>query len=237
MTEFDVFLCHNSQDKPEVIEIALQLQQRGLKPWLDAWELPPGQSWQELLEEQIEQVKSAAVFVGSSGLGPWQEREMRAFLSEFVDRGCPVIPVLLEQAPQKPKLPIFLKALTWVDFRHAESNPLKRLIWGITGIKPADFDSSNNKGVAVKREKYQAQSFTENLGNGINLEMIAIPGGKFLMGTEDQEIERLCKEYRRDRFKNEKPQHQVTVPSFALGKYPITQTQYQQVMSKNPLVD
>ena len=68
--KFDVFLCHNSQDKPEVREIAQQLQQQGLKPWLDEWELRPGLSWQELLEEQIEYIKYAAVFVGSSGLGP-----------------------------------------------------------------------------------------------------------------------------------------------------------------------
>ncbi|MDJ0899852.1 MAG: toll/interleukin-1 receptor domain-containing protein [Xenococcus sp. MO_188.B8] len=131
MTKFDVFLCHNTQDKPEVIKIARQLKQRGLKPWLDIWELPPGKSWQALLEEQIEDVKSAAVFVGSSGLGPWQEHEMRAFLSEFNERGCPVIPVLLGDAAKKPELPIFLKSLGWVDFRNAESNPMGRLVWGL----------------------------------------------------------------------------------------------------------
>lgn len=135
---FDVFLCHNSQDKPEVREIALKLKEQGLTPWLDEWELRPGLSWQELLEEQIKQIKSAAVFVGSSGLGPWQQREIRALLNEFVNRSCPVIPVLLKDAPQKPQLPIFLKAMTWVDFRRSESNPMGRLIWGITGIKSTE---------------------------------------------------------------------------------------------------
>ena len=223
MSEFDVFLCHNSQDKPEVIKIARQLQQQGLKPWLDVWELPPGVSWQELLEEQIEQVKSAAVFVGSSGFGPWQKREMRAFLSEFVDRGCPVIPVLLENSPQKPKLPIFLKSLTWVDFRHAESKPMGRLIWGITKIKPVDFDSLNERGQEVRLEAEKAQSFVQDLGNGIKLEMISIPGGNFVMGSPDSEGRN-----------NEKPQHEVTVSPFYMGKYPVTQAQYQQVMGYNP---
>ena len=81
-----------------------------------------------------------------------------------------------------------------------------------------------------KREKGQAQSFTENLGKGINflvkgfnLEMIAIPGGKFMMGSPEGEG--------RD---NEKPQHEVTVQPFFIGKYPVTQAQYQQVMGKNP---
>jgi hypothetical protein len=48
----------------------------------------------------------------------------------------PVIPVLLPDAPDKPELPIFLKAMTWVDFRVQDPEPLSRLIWGITGQRP-----------------------------------------------------------------------------------------------------
>jgi TIR domain len=133
---FDVFLCHNSADKPAVKKIGAQLLERGIMPWLDEWELPPGQPWQPLLEQQIDNIKSAAVFVGSAGIGPWQEQELRGFLSEFVSRQCPVIPVLLPDAPKKPTLPIFLKAMTWVDFRIQDPDPLDRLIWGITGKRP-----------------------------------------------------------------------------------------------------
>jgi hypothetical protein len=132
---FDVFLCHNSQEKAEVIEIANQLKQRGIVPWLDKWELRPGLSWQELLESQITNIRSAAVFVGSSGLGPWQKRELRAFLNEFTERDCPIIPILLPNASEKPQLPIFLKGMTWVDFR--QSDAMENLIWGITGVKPS----------------------------------------------------------------------------------------------------
>jgi hypothetical protein len=134
--EFDVFLCHNSQDKPQVKEIARQLQARGLKPWLDESQLPPGLPWQRALEEQIEQIKSAAVFVGKNGRGPWQNMELEAFLREFVSRKCPVIPVVLADAPDKPELPIFLRGMTWVDFRKKEPDPIKQLIWGITSKKP-----------------------------------------------------------------------------------------------------
>lgn len=130
---FDVFLCHNNKDKPEVKKIGEQLKKRGILPWLDEWELRPGFPWQRLLEEQIEQIKSAAVFVGKDGVGPWQQLEMDAFLREFVNRGCPVIPVLLEYAPQEPRLPLFLRGNTWVDFRKQDPNPFKQLIWGITG--------------------------------------------------------------------------------------------------------
>jgi hypothetical protein len=120
--QFDVFLCYNAEDKREVKKIAEQLKQEGIKPWLDVWELQPGRSWQKLLEEQIKGIKSAAVFVGSSGLGPWQEQEVYAFLREFINRGCPVIPTLLTDAPQQPEpdLPVLLQDKTWVDFRQPD---------------------------------------------------------------------------------------------------------------------
>jgi formylglycine-generating enzyme required for sulfatase activity/tRNA A-37 threonylcarbamoyl transferase component Bud32 len=68
-------------------------------------------------------------------------------------------------------------------------------------------------------------SFTEDLGKGIKLEMIAIPGGTFLMGSPENEVER---------FSDESPQHEVTVPGFFIGKYQLTQLQYQTIMGTNP---
>jgi len=133
---FDVFMCHNGEDKPAVIEIAERLQTQNIKPWLDEWELRPGSDWQDVLEAQIEEIPTAAVFVGNKGIGPWQAQEIKAFLRSFVERGCLVIPVLLEYAPQQPELPTFLKGKTWVDFRRQMPEPFGRLVWGITGIKP-----------------------------------------------------------------------------------------------------
>ena len=102
---FDVFLCHNSADKPAVREIALELSKEGVKPWLDEEQIRPGTSWQTKLGEQIESINSAAVFVGDAGLGPWQNQESQALLNQFVKRGCPVIPVVLPSAKTAPDLP------------------------------------------------------------------------------------------------------------------------------------
>ena len=131
--DFDVFLCHNGQDKPAVKQMGQQLVEHGILPWLDEWELRPGLPWQRTLEEQIDKIKAAAVFVGKNGQGPWQQHELDAFMRAFVKRGCPVIPVLLPDAPQEPALPVFLQAMTWVDFRSADPDPMQQLIWGITG--------------------------------------------------------------------------------------------------------
>ena len=114
---FDVFLCHNSADKPRIRAIADQLRALGLKPWIDEEQFRPGLPWQRALEEAITRVKSAAVFVGKNGIGPWQEMEQDTFLREFRRRACPVIPVLLEDAPAQPDLSLFLHGMIWGDLQ------------------------------------------------------------------------------------------------------------------------
>jgi len=133
---FDVFLCHNSKDKPAVRRIARSLETRKIRPWLDEDQLRPGLAWQVDLEDQIAQIGPYIVFFGSSGMGPWQEMEIRSFLLEFVNRKCPVIPTILPEASSVPELPVFLRQMMWVDFREDSERGLDLLIWGITGKRP-----------------------------------------------------------------------------------------------------
>jgi formylglycine-generating enzyme required for sulfatase activity/tRNA A-37 threonylcarbamoyl transferase component Bud32 len=107
-----------------------------------------------------------------------------------------------------------------------EESPLKTFGFEVVTV--------NNQGKEINRRRRQAQFFPENLGSGVSLEMVSIPGGKFWMGTDDEEIERLCKKYNVDYFRRERPQHEVTVQPFFMGKTPITQAQYQAIMGNNP---
>ncbi|MGK7944436.1 MAG: SUMF1/EgtB/PvdO family nonheme iron enzyme [Microcystaceae cyanobacterium] len=91
----------------------------------------------------------------------------------------------------------------------------------------------NSTGKEIHRTLHQAKYYTEDL-KGVPLEMMQIPGGRFWMGTENEEIERLVKKFNWDGFRREKPRHEVTVPAFAMGKFPVTQAQYQAVMGENP---
>ncbi|NJK73842.1 MAG: formylglycine-generating enzyme family protein [Richelia sp. CSU_2_1] len=76
------------------------------------------------------------------------------------------------------------------------------------------------KKVVINREQRQAWGYAERLSETVELEMVAIPEGQFQMGAPEGEAES---------FDDEKPQHQVTVKPFFLGKYPITQAQWQAV--------
>lgn len=132
---FDAFICYNSQDKTRITKLKNRLKKAGIKTWFDEDQLPPGRTWQNILEEQISSIRTAVVFVGQNGIGPWQRLEVKAFLQEFVGRGCPVIPVILPNCKQVPELPIFLRQMTWVDFRKKKPNPFEHLLWGVTGKK------------------------------------------------------------------------------------------------------
>jgi len=79
------------------------------------------------------------------------------------------------------------------------------------------------KKIITHTKRHQAQYLTEDLGNGVLLEMVSIPGGTFMMGSPKNEG-----------YDYEKPQHKVTVKPFLMGKYPITQAQWNAVMGKNP---
>jgi formylglycine-generating enzyme required for sulfatase activity len=77
--------------------------------------------------------------------------------------------------------------------------------------------SVDRHGEIILRQPGTATCLTESLGAGTTLDLVAIPGGTFMMGDDRH-------------HPDEQPIHQVTVAPFYLGKYPITQAQYRSVM-------
>lgn len=93
----------------------------------------------------------------------------------------------------------------------------------IQGLSNFHFEvvTVNAQGQIVRKHKGQAEYFTEDLGQGINLDMVFISGGHFLMGSPDATKQN----------ENEQPHHQVVIQPFFLGKHPVTQAQWKVVAS------
>jgi len=153
---FDVFLSHNSKDKPAVRRLARALQERQIRAWLDIEQLEPGGDWQKGLEDGIRISRTAAVLVGKDGLGPWQLEEMEVVLQLAARHRKKLIPVLLSGASKKPRLPLFIKNRTWLDLRNGlVKEGIDKLIWGITGKKPGSenrAESQESGSASQKRE-------------------------------------------------------------------------------------
>ncbi len=85
-----------------------------------------------------------------------------------------------------------------------------------------DIVTVNSMGREINRRTGQAECIIEDLGNGVTLEMVKIPGGTFIMGASSGEA---------GSYNTERPQHRVTIKPFLMGKYPVTQEQWRQVAS------
>jgi len=77
---------------------------------------------------------------------------------------------------------------------------------------------------SVTRETLQARSYQEDLGNGVAIEMVGIPAGRFAMGDAS------------GAYADEMPQHEVAVAPFYLGRYEVTQAQWRAVATGLPRV-
>ena len=79
-------------------------------------------------------------------------------------------------------------------------------------------------GEPLKVKKRQATAFFEDLGNGVTLEMVKIPAGTFTMGAGIAEESANEDEY---------PPRKASVTEFWIGKYAITQAQWQQFVASH----
>ena len=146
LEKYDVYLAHNSLDKIEVKFICEELKRRGLNPWLDTEQIPPGRISQDYIQLAINNISAVAIIIGENGLGKWQALELRSFITQCVNRNIPVIPVLLPSIAQLPDYLIFLGEFTWVNFIHdiKDSDAFDNLEWGITGIHPNQKKKKSN---------------------------------------------------------------------------------------------
>jgi formylglycine-generating enzyme required for sulfatase activity len=75
-------------------------------------------------------------------------------------------------------------------------------------------------------EVHSVQAAEKTYTNSIGMELVLIPSGSFTMGA-DKNFE--------DADDDETPQHQVSISKpFYLGKYEVTQAQWEAVMRSNP---
>ena len=97
-----------------------------------------------------------------------------------------------------------------------------------------DTIASPERRIVISRQTHRGQYFIEPLNETTHLDMMLIPSGKFMMGQTDAETAELIRligedRYHQNNYTDELPRHLVTVQSFFMGKYPITQAQWRSV--------
>jgi formylglycine-generating enzyme required for sulfatase activity len=134
--------------------------------------------------------------------------------------------VTIEEVEARNLVPSFPPPLKTKQFTIAtitiETNSLQPFDFTVATIQRSPKKPRRNKEQEwiIQRQQGRAYQFIEVLGENLGLEMVAIPGGSFLMGSPSDEPARLD---------TESPQHEVTVAPFFMGRYPITQAQWKAV--------
>jgi formylglycine-generating enzyme required for sulfatase activity len=108
---------------------------------------------------------------------------------------------------------------------------------GTGSLQGISFDTVrlSSKGEAELKQTGYAKCYIESLGNGSTLEMIQLPGGTFNMGSSSSEKELISEDSIKNLgadlgyFEHEYPEHTVTVPSFRIGRFEVTQSQWRAV--------
>jgi WD40 repeat protein/DNA-directed RNA polymerase subunit RPC12/RpoP len=112
---YDVFLSHNSQDKPQVRKLAGRLKKAGLRVWFDEWVIKPGDDIYLTIERGLEAARVQVLCLSPAALGSeWVTLERSTVLfRDPTNAGRRFVPLMLADCP----LPDTLRRYKYVDFR------------------------------------------------------------------------------------------------------------------------
>ena len=87
-----VFCSHRRKDKPKVKEIARKLAEAGIDPWVDEWEIQPGDDFVSAINRGLETCRAGLIFFSQEVEGgKWVQAEISALTCQAVEDGKPLI--------------------------------------------------------------------------------------------------------------------------------------------------
>jgi len=132
---FDVFLSHNSKDKPRVRRLAERLKSAGLRVWFDDWIVRPGDDIYLAIERGLEVARVQVLCLSPAALGSdWVTPERSAVLFRNpTNSDRRFVPLLLADC----ELPDTLRRYKYVDFRDETQAALEQLLAACRAEKEA----------------------------------------------------------------------------------------------------
>jgi formylglycine-generating enzyme required for sulfatase activity len=214
-----IFLCHASEDKVAVEAIYGRLEALDYKPWLDKKDLLPGQRWRSEIPKAIRASDYILIFLSKTSVAKrgYVQNEFKLALEvlhDIPEGTIYAIPVRLDECP----IPDQFSDLQWCNLFEADGfNYLLRALQAGRQPSKAVVDTPHpaSLGSAIPVQPLNDVALTRQ---PYEPEMILIPAGEFLMGSDPAKD--------KDSRGDEQPQHCLFLPDYYLAQTPVTNAQY-----------
>ncbi len=210
-----VFICYAREDEEFVLKLAKNLKDKGVPVWLDQWNIPPGANWNRTIDVALYDCGKFLIVLSQAAI---DSHEVEGEWLIALEENKPIFPVLY----QRCRVPRQLKPYNHVDFTSRgpdDSAALERVL-SVLNVK--DISSAQPSETAIEPpppepERTLPNRYIESKAP-FELEMILIPAGKFLMGSDPN------KYY--VGYGEQHPQHSLDLPDYYLAETPVTNAQY-----------
>ncbi|NET32879.1 MAG: SUMF1/EgtB/PvdO family nonheme iron enzyme [Cyanothece sp. SIO1E1] len=239
-----IFISYSHRDKQWLAQLQVHLKPLIRNRTIDVWDdtkIEAGSDWQKEIDKALAAAKVAVLMVSPDFLASdfIANNELPQLLDGAKREGLTIIWIPVRhsfykateikkyQAAHSPEQPI--AGLTPSEQDKAWVDICEEIKKAFNAPTTKDFVTpSKRKTPSVIKQAQQTDSFTEDLGNGVTLEMVRIPAGSFMMGSPKNE---------KDRQDDEGPQHLVNIPEFYIGKCQVTQAQWRVVANLVQIVN
>jgi serine/threonine-protein kinase len=212
-----VFISYAREDQPYTRKLADSLRQRGFEVWVDD-RIDFGDDWWEVI---VQTIRASAAFVvimtPNSEKSGWVKKEILLALEERKR----AFPLLLRG--QRFPIYIDIQYADVTDGRMPPDNFYERLAQVAPSKPMVEQRPPTRQLVAYQPagrhgEPQVALPAILEHREPFEPELVLIPAGEFLMGSDPKKDE--------DTYEEEQPQHRLHLPDYYIAKAPVTDTQY-----------
>ena len=201
----DVFISYSSKQNVIAAQICQYIKNRGISVWMAPESIPPSSSYPEEINIAIKNCQICLlVFSNTASKSKWVKKEVL----QAINYDKPIIPFRIEDTRSSDDFEFLLADTQSIDAFPIYEEQLPKLL-----------DTIN---VLLGRKQIDPPSIIQNLQSN----MVYVEGGSFMMGCNPMKDE--------DAFDDEMPAHEVKLSPFYIGKYTVTQEEWEHVMGNNP---
>lgn len=212
--EYDIFISYSHSDKDLVEGFIHALENKGYSCWHDH-RVHAGETFREKI---IKAIKGShlMVFFSSSSANESEYTTKEILYANYLKR--PIIPVKLDDSEYNDEVLFDLNHIHYIDYTRRNPEAIKGLLETLQAIIPKHEPESPIISPVSSKD-------ASPIINRIISNMVYVEGGTFSMGASLND---------KESFDNEKPKHRVNISSFHIGRYTVTQEEWEEVMGNNP---